>query len=50
MKKKNVQAMLTGMAVMMSVMLPTTSVLAAVPEKEQTVYVCLLYTSPSPRD
>lgn len=39
MKKKNVQAMLTGMAVMMSVMLPTTSVLAAVPEKEQTVYV-----------
>lgn len=31
--------MLTGMAVMMSVMLPTTSVLAAVPEKEQTVYV-----------
>ncbi len=39
MKKKNVQAMLTGMAVMMSVMLPTTSVLAAVPEKDQTVYV-----------
>ena len=42
MKKKNVQAMLTGMAVMMSVMLPTTSVLAAVPEKEQTVYVLSL--------
>lgn len=39
MKKRNVQAMLTGIAVMMSVMLPATSVLAAVPEKEQTVYV-----------
>lgn len=35
MKKKNVQAMLTGMAVMMSVMLPTTSVLAAVRRKSR---------------
>lgn len=39
MKKKQVQALLAGMSAMMAVMLPTTSVLAAVPEKEQTVYV-----------
>lgn len=39
MKKKHVQALLTGMSVMMAVMLPATSVLAAAPEKEQTVYV-----------
>ena len=39
MKKKQVQALLAGMSAMMAVMLPATSVLAAVPEKEQTVYV-----------
>lgn len=39
MKKKQVQALLAGVSAMMAVMLPTTSVLAAVPEKEQTVYV-----------
>ena len=39
MKKKQVQVLLAGMSAMMAVMLPATSVLAAVPEKEQTVYV-----------
>ena len=39
MKKKQVQVLLAGMSAMMAVMLPVTSVLAAVPEKEQTVYV-----------
>lgn len=39
MKKKQVQALLAGMSAMMAVMLQATSVLAAVPEKEQTVYV-----------
>lgn len=39
MKRKQVQALLAGMAAMMAVILPTSSVLAAVPAKEQTVYV-----------
>ena len=39
MKKKQVQALLAGMAAMMAVILPTSSVWAAVPAKEQTVYV-----------
>ena len=42
MKKKNVQALLVGMSVMMSVILPVTPALAADSshaEKEQTVYV-----------
>lgn len=42
MKRKNVQALLVGMAVMMSVILPTSPILAAEntqTEKEQTVYV-----------
>lgn len=39
MKKKQVQALLAGMALTLSVSLPVTTVWAAVPEKEQTVYV-----------
>lgn len=39
MKKKHVQAMMAGMAAMLSISLPVTSVYGAVPEKEQTVYV-----------
>lgn len=39
MKKKYVQAMMAGMTAMLSLTLPVTSVWAAVPEKEQTVYV-----------
>ena len=42
MKRKNVQALLVGMSMMMSVVLPVSPALAAAddqPEKEQTVYV-----------
>ena len=39
MKRKYVQAMMAGTAVMLSMAVPVTSVSAAVPEKEQTVYV-----------
>ena len=39
MKKKQVQALLAGMALTLSVSLPVTTVWAAVPEKDQTVYV-----------
>ena len=42
MKRKNAQALLMGMSLMMSVVLPVSPVLAAVEkqtEKEQTVYV-----------
>lgn len=39
MKKKQVQALLAGMAITLSVSLPVTTVWAAVPEKDQTVYV-----------
>ena len=39
MKKKQVQALLAGMALTLSVSLPVTTVRAAIPEKEQTVYV-----------
>ena len=39
MKKKQVQALLAVMAITLSVSLPVTTVWAAVPEKDQTVYV-----------
>ena len=39
MKRKYVQAMMTGMAAMLAVTVPVTTVAAATPEKEQTVYV-----------
>ena len=39
MKKKQVQALLAGMAITLSFSLPVTTVWAAVPEKDQTVYV-----------
>lgn len=39
MKKKYVQAMMAGMSAMLAMALPVTSVYAAAPEKEQTVYV-----------
>lgn len=39
MKRKYVQAMMAGTAVLLSMTVPVTSVAAAVPEKEQTVYV-----------
>lgn len=39
MKKKYVQAMIAGMTAMLSFTMPVTTVWAAVPEKEQTVYV-----------
>lgn len=39
MKKRHVQAMMAGMTVMLSLAMPVTTVWAAVPEKEQTVYV-----------
>lgn len=39
MKKRYVQAMMAGMTVMLSLAMPVTTVWAAVPEKEQTVYV-----------
>ena len=39
MKRKYVQAMMTGMTAMLAVTVPVTTVAAATPEKEQTVYV-----------
>ncbi|MBS6196168.1 MAG: hypothetical protein KH828_11375 [Clostridiales bacterium] len=39
MKRKYVQAMMAATAILLSVSVPATSVWAAVPEKEQTVYV-----------
>ena len=39
MKRKYVQAMMASTAVLLSMTVPVTSVAAAVPEKEQTVYV-----------
>ena len=39
MKRKYVQEMMTGMAAMLAVTVPVTTVAAATPEKEQTVYV-----------
>ena len=39
MKKKYVQAMMAGLAAALTISLPVTTVSAAMPEKEQTVYV-----------
>ena len=47
MKRKYVQAMMTGMTAMLAVTVPVTTVAAATPEKEQTVYVIFTDTGSS---